>query len=116
MLVILSILQATISGSEVRQYHISKPVPNCECGWGLFGWLWIPHPEWSEWEGCEESCSDVPLNRTRTRRCEKKMAGSSWYCPSLDHAKRYYDQENFEPCHWIKKCGKKKLKYILQIL
>ena len=112
MLVILSILQKTIFADDVRQYHISKPVPYCECGWGWYGWG-KPHPEWSEWEGCEELCSDVPLNRTRNRRCEKNTASIGWYCPTLNHAKRCYDQENFEPCHWIKKCGKK-LKYILK--
>ena len=91
------------SESKVRKFESGKdPVPNCECGWIPY---LIPHPEWSEWEGCEESCSDIPIEKTRQRTCEKHICPGLLRC-CIKPEREYYDQVEFLPCSRIKPCRK----------
>ena len=78
-------------------------VPHCEC--------WEPDPKWGKWKGCDMACSDVPVERTRKRKCEKnrpELCPKSWRlcCPIMTKNKRYYDQEQFEPCIDVPLCRK----------
>ena len=80
----------------MRRYHYKiEPVPYCKC------WL-LPSkfdPKWGSWSGsCEVTeltCSNVPVERKRERKCENNIC-----------LKKHYYQVEFEPCTNILPCRK----------
>ena len=112
MRLLIIFLQVVLS-VDVRWYESSSRVPDCECGWGWFeGWFPVvgvvkwhePHPEWSEWTGCNHTCSDEPIVQTRERGCEKSQSSFGFtYCPIKN--KHYYKQLQFKACDSIPPCG-----------
>ena len=85
---------------EERRFHYKiNPAPDCECGWP-----WKHDPEWGPWSGCEMTCSNVPVERTRKRKCEKNQCRNFYCCPQIH--KKHYNQVEFEPCTDILPCRK----------
>ena len=116
MQLIFLILQKIISEEIVKRFHISQHIPRCDCIGLAWDWWDKPHPEWTKWEGCDNiTCSDTLITQTRKRKCVAKGNDCIPFvccpcCPLKKSDIKYYYQENFEPCKWIPKCGKLKIK------